>query len=78
MAGFDTQSIVSGKGGTLLVQSFLFLPFLLPPEGATLTFDVPYDVALFGMHAYVQALELDDGASRKVSFTPGLDLGFGQ
>jgi Tol biopolymer transport system component len=78
MAGFDTQSIVSGKGGTLLVQSFLFLPFLLPPEGATLTFDVPYDEALFGMHAYVQALELDDGASRQVSFTPGLDLGFGQ
>jgi Tol biopolymer transport system component len=78
MAGFDTQSIVSGKGGTLLVQSFLFLPFLLPPEGALLTFDVPYDEALFGMHAYVQALELDDGASRQVSFTPGLDLGFGQ
>jgi hypothetical protein len=78
MAGTASESIDSGKGGTILVQPQLFLPFVLPPEGVTLSFAVPYDASLFEVHAYVQVIELDAGASHGVSFTGGIDLALGQ
>jgi hypothetical protein len=78
LAGYDRESIDSGKGGTILVQPLLFLPFVVPPDGATLSFAVPFDESLFGMHADLQVLELDPGASHGISFSQGLDLALGQ
>jgi hypothetical protein len=38
---------------------------------------IPNDPALAAVNAYLQALELDAGASANMSFTEGLDLFFG-
>jgi hypothetical protein len=75
--GLSKANISTGKGGTLLVTPFLFLPLSLPAGGLTLSGQVPNDPALYGFELYLQALELDAGASKGLSFTRGLDLFFG-
>ncbi len=68
-------SIPINKGGTLLVAPpWLVLPVALPAAGLALNIDVPLDVTLMGLEYDVQALELDPGASKGISFTPGLEL----
>jgi len=74
LLGVASASIPTGKGGTLLVAPLLLLPLSLPASGLTLSGTVPNDPALYGFHLYLQALELDAGASKGYSFTPGLDL----
>jgi hypothetical protein len=75
--GFSEASIKTGKGGTLLVTPFDFIPLSLPAGGLTLSGKVPDDPSLYGLDLYLQALELDGGASKGISFTRGLDLFFG-
>jgi Tol biopolymer transport system component len=65
-------------GGTLLLLPSQILPFGLPPSGIPIDCTVPYDIALFGFVLDVQAIEIDAGASQGLSFTPGLELVFGQ
>ena len=77
LIGLSAESVPTGKGGTLLVSPLLFIPLSLPPAGVTLSGSIPDDPALYGFHLYLQALELDRGASKGMSFTPGLDLLFG-
>jgi hypothetical protein len=77
LVGFSKASILTGKGGTLLVSPLLFIPLSVPPGGLTLSGSIPDDPALYGFHLYLQALELDAGASKGMSFTRGLDLLFG-
>jgi Tol biopolymer transport system component len=67
------------KGGTLLVDDVLILVQLgVAAGGMTIDVDVPNDLTLVGAAAYVQVMELDPGAVKGFSFTPGieLDLGF--
>jgi len=75
--GFSAESLLTGKGGTLLVDPFLTLPLSVPPSGLVLSGTIPDDPALYGFHLYLQALEADAGASKGISFTRGLDLYFG-
>jgi hypothetical protein len=75
--GFSAESLLTGKGGTLLVDPFLTLPLSVPPGGLVLSGTIPDDPALYGFHLYLQALEADAGASKGISFTRGLDLYFG-
>ena len=75
--GLGKANIPTGKGGTLLVTPFLVLPLTLPAGGLTLSGQIPNDPSLYGVHLYLQALEVDAGASKGLSFTPGLDLLFG-
>jgi hypothetical protein len=77
LIGFNPASIPSGKGGTILVDPLVYLPISIPAGGLTITDTVPDNPALYGFHIYMQALEGDLGASKRVSFTPGLDLRFG-
>jgi FG-GAP repeat protein len=77
MLGLSKASIPTGKGGTLLVSPLLFLPLSLPVGGLTLSGQVPNDPSLYGLDLYLQAIELDPGASKGLSFTTGLDLYFG-
>jgi hypothetical protein len=73
--GFGKVSIVTGKGGTLLVDPFLFIPASLPAGGLGLTGTLPpMDPALCGLEVDMQALEVDGGASKGLSFTDGLEL----
>ena len=75
--GLSQASIPTGKDGTLLVAPALFLPLSLPAGSLTLNGNIPNDPSLAAVNAYLQALEVDAGASKGVSFTAGLDLFFG-
>jgi hypothetical protein len=60
--------------GHLLVVPANVLLFTLPPGGLVIPGALPCDGALCGSAILLQALEADPGASRGVSFTPGLRL----
>jgi hypothetical protein len=75
--GLSEASIPTGKGGTLLVTPFEYLPLSIPAGGLTLSGQVPNDPSLYGFELFLQALELDRGASKGLSFSQGLDLFFG-
>ena len=64
-------------GGVLLVTPRLVRAFALPERGAVQTITIPCDVDLCDVLACLQVMEIDPGASLGMSFTPGLELGFG-
>jgi len=76
--GTQRASIHSALGGDLLLLPTTTLLFVLPPVGATLTANVPRDDSLCGLVFDFQSLELDPGAAKGVSFTPGLELAIGR
>jgi hypothetical protein len=63
--------------GHLLVMPTNILALQLPGGGVTLSAPVPCNPALCGLSAFLQALEVDGGASKGISFTPGLQLELG-
>ncbi|MBL8843453.1 MAG: FG-GAP repeat protein [Planctomycetes bacterium] len=86
-AGFPTTGLllvgtstaaIPWKDGTLLVNADVAsLLFPLPTFGALLDADIPNDPALAFVDLYVQVVEADPFASKKLSFTPGLRLRLG-
>jgi hypothetical protein len=72
--GWNEASLKTDWDGTLLVLPILATPILLPPQGMVFTIHVPCDGSFCGLPAYLQVLEIDSGASKGVSFTPGLKL----
>jgi hypothetical protein len=76
--GAARASLHSGWGGDLLVDPFLTEVIALPPPGLVLSADLPLELALMGITLDLQALELDPGAAREVSFTAGLELVLGR
>ncbi len=77
-AGVQQQSLPTGFGGTLRVVPAYFAAFLVDSAGATISEDLPLDDELAGALIYAQVLELDPGASKGVSFTPGIELVLGE
>jgi hypothetical protein len=77
LVGASSASIATGKGGTLLVAPLLWVPVAIGTGGATLSGVIADDPALVGLHGFLQVLEVDAGASKGISFTPGLDLTIG-
>lgn len=77
--GLTSASLATPYGGTLLVVPIPFLTLTLPLPGAGLSLNatLPSSGALCGQSVYLQALEVDAGASKGISFTPGLQLLFG-
>ncbi len=66
------------KGGLLLTNGdLLSLIFPLDAGGTTLSDDIPFDVSLLWADFYVQVLEADPFASKKISMTAGLHLRVG-
>jgi uncharacterized repeat protein (TIGR03803 family) len=66
------------KGGTLLVGNVFFLfTTVIPPPSLTFSGDLPDDPALAGLVLDLQFLEADPGATKGLSFTPGLELALG-
>ncbi|MFO0985424.1 MAG: hypothetical protein U1E76_27445 [Planctomycetota bacterium] len=63
-------------GHLLVVPTLVFL-LAVPASGLSLGGDLPCDLILCGDSEYLQALEVDAGASKGVSFTPGLQLVLG-
>jgi hypothetical protein len=77
LVGFAEASTSSGFGGTILVvPSFAYL-ITLQPNGLRRAVGIPANPAFLGTEIFLQALELDAGASQGVSFTPGLKLVLG-
>jgi len=78
MVGSTAISTPTSKGGTLLAtDDFASLLFTLDAAGTTLSEDIPWDPALYFAEFFVQVLEADPFASKKLSFTPGLHLRIG-
>ena len=74
LVGTQQADIPTRKGGHLLLIADGAILLSLAPSGTSVDGDIPSDESLCGAHVYAQALELDPGAAKGVSFTPGLDL----
>jgi hypothetical protein len=74
LIGLNEANVLTGKGGTLLVNPLLFVPALIHAAGEGLSGSIPNDPTLCGVAVDLQALELDAGASNGMSFTSGLKL----
>ena len=74
LAQTDQPTVYDGR---LLVIPLNVLLLPLPGAGLALPGPVPCDSTLCGLSIYLQALELDPGASKGISFTPGLRLVLG-
>src|SRR5262249_2414285 len=77
LAGFRSANLPTAWGGTLLVRPALVSGLLLPAAGLSLRAPIPCDDVLCGLALFAQLVEVDRGASRGVSFTPGLELNLG-
>jgi hypothetical protein len=77
LMGVASQSLPTNLGGTLLVSPLQWIALPLSPYANDFEFTVPMSGNLPGIHVYLQALELDSGAAKGVSFTPGLDATIG-
>jgi len=78
LVGTQRATIHSSLGGDLLLVPTFNSLMVLPPIGAALSGDIPRDDSLCGIVVDFQALELDPGAPKGVSFTPGLELAIGR
>jgi len=76
--GFQRANITTNKGGDLLVVPAFVAPAAIPTTGFGLAGWIPDDDNLCGVVCDLQVLELDPGASKGVSFTPGLELVIGR
>ncbi len=65
------------KGGTLLVDPFLFARITLDSPGMFVPINIPYGLGVCGVEVYFQALIKDAGAERGIAFTPGLKMVIG-
>jgi hypothetical protein len=74
IVGSERASVPTVYGGTLLIRPIVLVPFVLPAAGISVPYDVPCGDAYCGFTVDLQVLESDPGASRGVSFTPGLEL----
>jgi hypothetical protein len=70
----QTANVTLSGSGTLLVVPLFSVPLPLPAAGLTLSDTLPNDPALYFLDVDLQAIELDSFASKKLSFTPGLQL----
>ncbi|MFO0982984.1 MAG: integrin alpha [Planctomycetota bacterium] len=76
--GAGQAAFATPLGGTLLVAPpWLILLVTLPEGGLSLPVDVICDSSYCGLEIDLQCLEVDPGATRGVSFTPGLSLVLG-
>jgi hypothetical protein len=72
--GFAQESVLTGKGGTLLVNPALTIPLAIAATNVQLNTTLPNDPALDFFDLYLQAIEADAFASKGLSFTAGLRL----
>ena len=77
VAGLAAASIPTTAGGTPPVDPALLTFVSIPAGGVSFSGTIPLDPGLCGLSVYLQLLELDPGASRGISFTPGLELAIG-
>jgi Tol biopolymer transport system component len=74
LVGLSQDSLPTSKDGTLLVEILETMPLAVGPGGVEVQTTIPYDESLCGVEIDLQGIELDPGATKRVSFTPGLQL----
>lgn len=72
--GLSATSQPTAWGGTLLVVPALSKVLPVAAGGLSLSGTLPDDPLLCGTSIFLQAVEIDAGASRGFSFTPGLEM----
>ncbi len=70
--------IPTNRGGDLLLIPAVITLLNVRWTGITIEADVPDHDELCGIEVFMQALEIDPGAARGVSFTAGLKLVLGE
>jgi hypothetical protein len=75
--GLSAASLPTVFDGTLFVSPLFGISLSLSSAGLTLPAEVPCDTTLCDVKIFLQALEIDPGASKGISFTPGLKLVLG-
>ena len=76
-AGLTQAQVPTQWGGELLLLPLNVIDGCIPIGGLDLDFVVACDTQFCGVSIYLQALQIDPGASAGVSFTPGIDLFLG-
>lgn len=76
LVGLSTLNLPK-KGGVVLVDALITVPFVLPIGTTALPLPVPYDLGLCGAVLYLQNIQADQGAPLGAAFTPGLALTLG-
>ena len=74
--GAAKANLPFAKGGSLLVDEMFTVILLIPTAGMSLSFVIPNEDDLCGLHLYAQVIECD-GSTHRFSATQGLDLTFG-
>jgi hypothetical protein len=75
--GLTQASLSTGFGGTLLLLPMSIVTIAIPAAGLSVPGLIPNDTSLCGIAVFLQVMEIDAGASKGVSFTPGLELDLG-
>jgi hypothetical protein len=78
LVGFVEADLPTVFGGHVLVLPYAAFPVSLPAAGATLHASLPCNSDLCGLSVFLQAFEVDPGASRGVAFSSGMRLLLGQ
>ncbi|MFN8575106.1 MAG: hypothetical protein U0132_23840 [Gemmatimonadaceae bacterium] len=76
-AGLSTANLKTSWGGRLFLLPALAVSVPLPAAGLSVFAALPCDDSLAGLALFAQLVELDAGASRGASFTPGIALVLG-
>jgi hypothetical protein len=77
LVGYQETLVPTNMGGDLLVVIAHLIPVSFGSGGVSIVGDLPADDALCGFEFFAQALELDPGAAKGLSFTAGLKLVLG-
>jgi hypothetical protein len=77
LAGIARADDATLRGGAILVDLPLVDPITFSYGSDSFTGTLPLDFGDFGTTLDLQVLELDPGAAKGVSFTPGLELVLG-
>jgi streptogramin lyase len=75
--GFQKASLHTGLGSDLLLIPALLVPITFSYGSDSFAWSIPNDPALLGLEIDLQAVEVDPGAVKGVSFTQGLELVLG-
>src|SRR5262249_26865384 len=77
VVGLHDALIPSQWDGTFLVEALVYRTVTIMGKQSVIPFTIPCDVSLCQVIAYLQVLEVDPGASKGMSFTPGVKLFIG-